>query len=111
MSNEKPSLHELLVIFEAEEVLERGAGEENGGLVDEDVQDIRALIERLAKRHGEENPLPTGYVLAASYLDDDGHRTWTLRYDPDQGYDGTLGLAKLVALDTERIARDTLGIQ
>lgn len=77
---------------------------------DDEVQDIRNLVERVAQRHGEESPLPSGYILACEYLDDDGERMWALRYEPSQGYATTLGLAKLVQLDADRIARDTLGL-
>jgi hypothetical protein len=77
---------------------------------EEEVADLRQMVERIAKRHGEESPLPVGYVLAVEYLDDEGDRLWGLRYDPDQGYGTTLGLAKLIELDTERIARETLGL-
>jgi hypothetical protein len=77
---------------------------------DEEVLDIRQMVERIARRHGETSPMPVGYVLACEYLDDDGARLWALRYDPDQGYGTSLGLAKLIELDTERIARETLGL-
>jgi hypothetical protein len=76
----------------------------------EEVLDIRQLVERIAKRHGDKTPMPVGYVLACEYLDDEGVRLWALRYDPDQGYGTSLGLAKLIELDTERIARETLGL-
>lgn len=76
----------------------------------EEVADIRQLVERVAQRHGEATPMPVGYVLACEYLDDKGERLWALRYDPDQGYGTSLGLAKLIELDTERIARETLGL-
>jgi hypothetical protein len=77
---------------------------------DDEVLDLRQVVERIAKRHGESSPMPVGYVLACEYLDDDGERLWALRYDPDQGYGTSLGLAKLIELDTERIARETLGL-
>jgi hypothetical protein len=76
----------------------------------EEAVDIRQVVERIAKRHGEKTPMPVGYVLACEYLDDKGQRLWALRYDPDQGYGTCLGLAKLIELDTERIARETLGL-
>ncbi len=77
---------------------------------DEEVQDIRQTVERIGIRHGETTPMPVGYVLACEYLDDSGERLWALRYDPDQGYGTTLGLAKLIEMDTERVARETLGL-
>lgn len=76
----------------------------------EEAQDIRQLVERIAKRHGESTPMPVGYVLACEYLDDEGDRVWALRYDPDQGYGTHLGLAKLIELDADRAARETLGL-
>lgn len=77
---------------------------------DEEVADLRQTVERIALRHGKANPLPVGYVLACEYLDDDGDRSWALRYDPDQGFGTALGLAKLIEMDTERMARETLGL-
>lgn len=71
---------------------------------------IRLMVEQIAKNHGEESPMPVGYILACEYIADDGERLWALRYDPRQGYGTSLGLAKLVELDTERIARETLGL-
>jgi hypothetical protein len=76
----------------------------------EEVAELRQMVEHIGQRNGEENPLPVGYVIAVEYLDDEGHRLWGIRYDPDQGYGTTLGLAKLIELDTERIARETLGL-
>jgi hypothetical protein len=76
----------------------------------EELQDIRQLVERIAKRMGVENPLPVAYSLACEYLDDDGERTWAIRYDKDQGYAATVGLAKMLELDADRIARLTLGL-
>jgi hypothetical protein len=78
--------------------------------LDEEVTDLRQMVERIAKRHGEQNPLPVGYVVAVEYLDDDGDRLWALRYDPDQGFGTSLGLAKLIEMDGERMARETLGL-
>ncbi len=77
---------------------------------DDEVLAIRQMVEQIAKNHGETTPMPVGYILACEYLDDAGNRTWALRYDPDQGYGGCLGLAKLVELDAERMARETLGM-
>lgn len=76
----------------------------------EEEHDIRSLVTRIAKREGELRPVPVGYIVACEYLDDSGDRKWALRYDPDQGYGTHLGLAKLIELDADRVARETLGI-
>lgn len=77
---------------------------------DADVQDMRTVVESIAKRQGHEHPLPLGYLLACEYLDDDGTRTWSLRYDPDMGLGSMLGLAKIVQMDTDEEARRVIGL-
>lgn len=71
---------------------------------DEDVKDIRELVERIAKRQGFENPRCTGFVMSMDFLDDVGDHKWAYRCDPDQGNDSILRLGKIVEIEVTNAA-------
>ena len=76
---------------------------------DEEVFDIRNLVTRLAERHGEDNPIATGYVLMGTYLTDEGERLWIIRTDPEMGHAELVGLTQMLAYHGQQVMIETMG--